>query len=307
MAKCAGHSTCWWKRYYTSYFPLIDLHIHTTSSDGTWTPEQIVLGAKNLGLDAIAITDHDTFAGYEEAQPVAAREGVQLIRGIELSTKLPPASPGGKAKTVHLLGYFLRPPEPALLEWVKEQQQIRHERNVQLSARLAELDVPVSLEEVRQRGRSMAGRPHFAAIMVEKGYVKTLQEAFDKYLDEKGAAYVDKHDPTLAEGIRQVRESGGIASLAHPIRLNRFGREEEDLIRQMAKMGLHAIEVYHSDHTPRHRERYEFLAQTYRLAVTGGSDFHGDNKPGVELGSGKGGNVAVPKNVLERLRSLSRG
>ena len=285
---------------------MIDLHIHTTASDGTWTPEQIVLGAKQSGLDAIAITDHDTFAGYEEARPIAARENVPLICAIELSTKLPPASETGRPKTVHLLGYFLRPPEPALLAWVKTQQQIRHERNVQLCARLAELNVPVTIEEVRERGRTMAGRPHFASLMVQKGYVATLQEAFDKYLDEKGAAYVDKHDPSLGEGIRQVREAGGIPSLAHPIRLNRFGQEEEDLIRQMAKMGLMAIEAWHCDHTPRHRERYEFLAQRYRLAVTGGSDFHGDNKPGVVLGSGKGNNVAVPRNVLERLRALSR-
>jgi predicted metal-dependent phosphoesterase TrpH len=284
---------------------LIDLHIHTTASDGTWTPEQIVTGAKQSGLDAIAITDHDTFAGYEEARPIAAREGVPLICGIELSTKLQSGGTG-RPRTVHLLGYFLRPPGPALLEWVKAQQQIRHERNVQLSARLAELGVPVTIDEVRERGRSMAGRPHFASLMVEKGYVASLQEAFDKYLDEKGAAYVDKHDPSLAEGIRQVREGGGISSLAHPIRLNRFGREEEDLIRQMAKMGLQAVEAWHSDHTPRHRERYEFLAARYRLAVTGGSDFHGDNKPGVSLGTGKGNNVSVPRKVLERLRSLAR-
>lgn len=285
---------------------MIDLHIHTTASDGTWTPEQVVTAAKQSGLDAIAITDHDTFAGYEEALPVAAREGVPLICGIELSTKLAPMSPNGRPKTIHLLGYFLRPPAAPLLEWVKAQQAIRHERNVQLSARLAELGVPVTLEEVRQRGRSMAGRPHFASLMVEKGYVSSLQEAFDKYLDEKGAAYVDKHDPSLAEGIRQVREAGGVSSLAHPIRLNRFGREEEDLIRQMAKMGLHAIEAWHSDHTERHRERYEILAQRYRLAVTGGSDFHGDNKPGVALGTGKNGNVNVPRKVLERLRGLVR-
>ena len=285
---------------------LIDLHTHTTASDGTWTPEQLVMGAKRLGLDAIAITDHDTFAGYDEAQPVAAREGVQLVCGIELSTKILPQSGSGRPKTVHLLGYFLRPPAPAFLAWIKTQQQIRHERNVQLSARLAELGVPVTMEEVGRRGRSMAGRPHFAAIMVEKGYVASLQEAFDKYLDEKGAAYVDKHDPSLGEAIRQVREAGGIPSLAHPIRLNRFGRDEEDLIRQMAKMGLLAIEAYHSDHTTRHCERYEILAQRYRLAVTGGSDFHGDNKPGVELGTGKGGNVAVSRKVLERLQSLVR-
>jgi len=285
---------------------LIDLHIHTTASDGTWTPGQVVTTAKHIGLDAISITDHDTFAGYEEARPLAAREGVQLICGIELSTKLHPAGGTGRPKTVHLLGYFLRPPGAVLLDWVKLQQQIRHERNVELAARLAELGVPVAMEEVRERGRTMAGRPHFASLMVEKGYVSTLQEAFDKYLDEKGAAYVDKHDPSLAEGIRQIREAGGIPSLAHPIRLNRFGNDEEDLIRQMAKMGLQAIEAWHADHTPRHRDRYEFLAQRYRLAVTGGSDFHGDNKPGVELGTGKGKNVAVPRKVLERLRSLAR-
>jgi 3',5'-nucleoside bisphosphate phosphatase len=285
---------------------LIDLHTHTTASDGTWTPEQLILGAKRAGLDAVAITDHDTFAGYEEAQPVAARESVQLICGIELSTKLQPASESGRPKTVHLLGYFLRPPAPALLEWVKTQQAVRHERNLQLCVRLAELGVPVTIDEVRQRGRSMAGRPHFAAIMVEKGYVSTLQEAFDKYLDEKGVAYVDKHDPSLAEGIRQVREAGGITSLAHPIRLNRFGRAEEDLIRQMAKMGLQAIEVWHADHTARHRERYEDMAHHYRLAITGGSDFHGDNKPGVELGTGKDSNVNVPRKVLERLRALAK-
>lgn len=284
---------------------MIDLHIHTTASDGTWSPAEIVAGAKRLGLDAIAITDHDTFAGYEEAKPAAAQEGIPLICGIELSTKLVAAG-GGRPKTVHLLGYFLKPPEQGLLDWVGEQQQIRHERNVQLAARLTELGVPVTIEEVRARGKSMAGRPHFAALMVEKGYVETLQAAFDKYLDEKGAAYVDKHDPSLAEGIRRVREAGGITSLAHPIRLNRFGREEEDLIRQMAKMGLQAIEAYHSDHTPRHCERYELLAQRYRLGVTGGSDFHGGNKPGVELGSGKGSNVNVPRKVLERLRALAK-
>jgi len=284
---------------------LIDLHIHTTASDGTWTPEQIVTGARSLKLDAIAITDHDTFAGYEEAKPIAAREGVQLVCGIELSTKLQP--PGAaRPKTVHLLGYFLRPPSPAIMEWVALQQQIRHDRNVELCARLAELNVPVTIDEVRARDKSMAGRPHFAAIMVEKGFATSIQDAFDKYLDEKGAAYVDKHDPSFAEGLRQIREAGGIASLAHPVRLNRHGRDEEDLLRQMVKMGLQAIEAHHSDQPARLRDRYEAMAQHYRLAVTGGSDFHGDNKPGVQLGTGREGNVNVYKKHLERLRALAR-
>jgi len=285
---------------------MIDLHTHTTASDGTFSPAQLVGEANRIGLDALAITDHDTFEGYEEARAEAQKADLALICGIELSTKL--FAPGAtRGKTVHLLGYFLSGPGQEFLEWIKGLQQARHERNVRLAARLQELGFDIRIEEVKELGRSMAGRPHFARLMVDKKYVQTTQEAFDKYLDEKGEAYVDKLEPALAEGIRMIREGGGIASLAHPVRLNRFGQQEEDLIRQMAKMGMQAIEVYHSDHSDRHVERYQFLAQRYKLAPTGGSDFHGENKLGVELGTGKNRNVSVPKKVLDRLRSMARG
>jgi len=284
---------------------LIDLHIHTTASDGSATPAAVIQEAKSIGLEAISITDHDTFDAYEEAVPAAREAGLQLIWGIEISTKLvQPGKPFGK--TVHLLGYFPKSPTPEFLEWIKEQQQARHERNIQLSERLRELNIDVTIDEVKALGRNMAGRPHFARLMVRKGYVQTIQEAFDKYLDERGQAFVEKHDPALAEGIRHIRDAGGVSSLAHPVRLNKLGTQEEDLIRQMAKMGMHAIEAYHCDHTERHLERYQLMARRYDLTVTGGSDYHGDLKPDVKLGTGRNNNIVVPNKVLDRLRALTR-
>jgi hypothetical protein len=284
---------------------LIDLHTHTTASDGTCSPAQLIEAAKSLPLQAISITDHDTFEGYDEALPIAARAGLPLVCGIELSTKLQEIG-RPRPRTVHLLGYFFNPPSQDFRDWIKSLAHSRHERNVELCALLQSMNVSITMEEVRAAGRNMAGRPHFAQIMMQKGYVRTIQEAFDVYLDEKGKAYVDKHDPTFQEGLRQIRAAGGVTSVAHPIRLGKHGIHEEDLLRQLAKMGLQALEAYHSDHPPRYQERYEFLARRYGLAVTGGSDFHGDMKPGVQLGSGKDNNVNVPRNLLDRLRMVAR-
>jgi predicted metal-dependent phosphoesterase TrpH len=286
---------------------LIDLHIHTTESDGTFSPAAVLDAAQAARLDAAAITDHDTFAGFDAAAPLAAAAGFDLICGIELSTKMP-SHDRPRGKTVHLLGYWMKSsPAKEFRGWLEELQASRRDRNVRLVERLQQLGLDITLEEVQAIGRSMTGRPHFARVMVDKGYVKTTQEAFDKYLDERGAAYVDREEPTLAEGIRHIRASGGVCSLAHPVRLGRrVPAQEEDLIRQMVKMGLQAIEVYHSDHNERDTERYQWIARRYDLAVTGGSDFHGEAKVGVNLGSGRNGNVTVPNKVLDRLRILSR-
>jgi len=286
---------------------LIDLHTHTTASDGSFEPAQLIEAAVAAKLDALSITDHDTFAGYDEARPFAEKAGLDLICGIELSTKMPqPGKPRGRS--IHLLGYFPKG-EPAneFQDWIRQLGESRKDRNLRLAKRLQELNIDVTIEEVEARGRNMAGRPHFAQILVEKGYVTTLQEAFDRYLDEKAEAYVDREEPMLGEGIRRINDAGGVASLAHPIRMGkRRPGEEEDAIRQMAKMGLPAIEAYHSDHTERDVERYQLIARRYELAVTGGSDFHGTNKPGVLVGSGKNGNVAVPNKVLDRLKQLAK-
>ena len=274
---------------------MIDLHTHTNESDGTYTPAQLVAEAAELRLEALGITDHDTLAGYDAAVPLAREAGVDLVCGIELSTKL-------RGRSVHLLGYFLQsPPSAAFREWLEEQKQSRRDRNRRLAARLREMGIDVSLEEVEQRGKSLAGRPHFAQVMVEKGYVADTRQAFDDYLDESAKAYVDRKEPTFAEGVQRIREGGGLPSLPHPVRVPRNGESFEDLLSEMVTAGLEALEVYHSDHEPDDERMFQTQAGRYNLKITGGSDFHGALKPHIRLGTGAG-NLNVPKAVLDNLR-----
>jgi 3',5'-nucleoside bisphosphate phosphatase len=247
----------------------------------------------------LSITDHDTFAGYERAMPLAQRLGVELIWGIELSTKL-------HGHSVHLLGYFPdgaaahEPAVPASFsQWVLDMQSSRRERNVRLAERLRELGFDITLEEAEARGRGMTGRPHFAQIMVEKGYVANFRQAFDEYLDESARGYVFRREPQLAEGVRRIREAGGIASLAHPARVR---EDVAAMMPELCSAGLNAIEAYHSDHAEEETRFYLGLADRYGLMVTGGSDFHGAVKPEVRLGTGCEGNLRVPEQVVERLR-----
>jgi 3',5'-nucleoside bisphosphate phosphatase len=279
---------------------MIDLHSHTTESDGTLTPEGLIEAAKSAGLEALAITDHDTFAGYELARAYADASGVRLIRGIELSTKMD----AGDRRTVHLLGYFLNG-EPAsdFVAWLKGMQESRRDRNRRLATRLQSMGIDIRIEEVEALGRNMAGRPHFARLMVSKGYVANYREAFDRYLDQSAPGYVDREEPLLAEAIERLRDAGGRSSLAHPVRLNMPSHDaEEKLVARLASQGLDAIEVWHSDHTAEDSERYGGFAAKYGLKMTGGSDFHGDNKPNVRLGVGPG-HLNVPASVLDVLRA----
>jgi predicted metal-dependent phosphoesterase TrpH len=175
----------------------------------------------------------------------------------------------------------------------------RRERNIRLIARLQELGFDITLEEAEARGRGMTGRPHFAQIMVEKGYVPNLRAAFDDYLDESAKGYVYRREPQFAEGVSRIRNAGGIASLAHPVRVR---GDIPELVPALCDMGMNGLEVYHSDHSPRETELYLSLAERYGLLATGGSDFHGDAKPGVRLGSGANGNLHIPEDLFERLR-----
>jgi len=272
---------------------LIDLHSHTNESDGTCSPAELIEEAKRCGVTTLGITDHDTFKGYDQALPLAGVAGVELICGIELSTKL-------HGHSVHLLGYFLNGGNmDAFRTWVTGQQEARRDRNVRLAARLRELGFEITLEEAEARGRGMTGRPHFAQIMVEKGYVADLRQAFDEYLDESARGYVFRAEPELSEGVALVRAAGGIASLAHPVRVK---GDIPALMPELCEAGLNAIEAYHSDHGPEDTENFLALAARYGMLVTGGSDFHGAVKPGLELGTGRGGNLQIPHDLVERLR-----
>lgn len=277
---------------------MIDLHTHTTESDGTYSPSELIAAAVEADLEALAITDHDTLSGYEQALPHARNADLPLLCGIEISTAL--GKP--RTRTVHLLGYFPGgSPAPEFREWILKMQAARRDRNRRLAARLQSLGVNIHLEEVEALGRSLAGRPHFARLMVQKGYVASMPEAFDRYLDESAPGYVEREEPSLEEGIRRVNEAGGLSSLAHPIRLGkRDAEEEEKLIAHIAVLGLSAIEAFHSDHSPADAQRYVRIAKKYGLRITGGSDFHGDNKPNIRLGAGPG-HLNISKTVLEAL------
>jgi predicted metal-dependent phosphoesterase TrpH len=273
---------------------LIDLHSHTNESDGTFSPAQLVAEAVRTGVEILGITDHDTFSGYDQALAPARETGVELVCGIELSTKL-------HGHSVHLLGYFLA--QDGLQEfrhWVLDLQAARRERNVRLVARLRELGFDITLEEAEARGRGMTGRPHFAQIMVQKGYVSNIRQAFDDYLDESATGYVYRREPQFSEGVAHIREAGGIASLAHPVRVR---GDVEKGMPELCDAGMNAIEAYHSDHGPKDTELYLRLAKRYGLMVTGGSDFHGAVKPSVALGTGCGGNLRIPGDLVQRLRA----
>jgi len=274
---------------------LIDLHSHTYESAGTLSPAQLIAEAVESGVRILAITDHDTFKGHDQAVDAAHAAGVELICGIELSTKL-------HGRSVHLLGYFLSHEKlAAFRDWVVELQQDRRERNIRLAEKLRELGFDITLEEAEARGRGMTGRPHFAQVMVSKGYVRDLRQAFDEYLDESAKAYVFRREPQFAESVEKIRSAGGIASLAHPIRVN---EDVPAIMPELCESGLNAIEAYHSDHTPEDTAMYLELARRYDLLVTGGSDYHGTVKPGVKLGTGDG-NLKIPEDLVDNLKAAA--
>jgi hypothetical protein len=277
---------------------MIDLHTHTDRSDGTFTPAELVAEAVRVGLHALAITDHDTMAGCDAALPHARDAGLDLVCGIELSTRY-------KGQSVHLLGYFPNGgPSDEFRAWLDFLLESRRDRNRRLIAKLQSLGVDITLEDVENKGRTLTARPHFARVLVDKGYVKDLQEAFDVYLDESAKGYVQRQDVPIDEAIERIAAAGGVSSVAHPVRIAKNDWEKvAEYVGDFASMGLGAIEVYHSDHSPENVSYYQSLARRFQLGVTGGSDFHGANKPSISLGTGHRGNLCVPDELLDRLRA----
>jgi predicted metal-dependent phosphoesterase TrpH len=285
---------------------MIDLHTHTDRSDGSTAPADLVEQACAAGLQALAIADHDTLAGYDAAAGVAHERGLELICAVELSTR--PDAPRGNGKrprSVHVLGYFLLgPPTAGFRKWLESQQASRRKRNLDLVARLHELGLQICLQDAEVYGRNQVGRPHFARVLLEKGYVSNHQEAFDRYLADDAQAGVDREEPTLEEGIQRIVDGGGLASLAHPVRLPERGDQLARLVERLMDAGLRGIEVVHSEHGPADCEEYADIARRFGLIPTGGTDYHGDNKPGVRLGSGIDGNVSLRYEFLDHMRAM---
>ena len=278
---------------------MIDLHVHTTASDGTMSPEEVVRYAKDRGLKAIAITDHDTVDGVPRALEEGRRTGIEVVEGVELSVDTPRG-------TCHLLGYFVDPSDDGFREKLRVVQRARAERNLRMIERLRELGVELSLEEVRAIApHGQLCRPHFALAMAKKGYVQSVDEAFERYLKKGGPAYVEKFKFTPEEAIESIRRAGGLPVLAHPFTLELEQQELEAFVRRLREQGLEGIEVYYPDHTEEQRAFYRQLAERYDLAITGGTDFHGASKEGIDLGVGRG-DMALPYSLLEALKERRR-
>ncbi len=280
----------------------IDLHSHTNESDGSLTPEELISLAASTGLAALAITDHDTLSGYEKARPFARQAALDLVCGIELNTRMSAAALRS-SRSVHLLAYFVSgQPANSFLTWLENERTERRSRNQRLARKLRSDGIDITVEEVEARGRSLAGRPHFARILVEKGYARNSEEAFRRYLGEEAPSFVPRESKTAEEAIDIVRSAGGVPVVAHPIRLGLPRAQERELLMRYRRAGLLGLEIYHSEHPPELQAYYHQLAAELDLLPTGGSDFHGAIKPDTQLGTGINGNVRVPAAFLEGLR-----
>ena len=274
---------------------LIDLHVHSNASDGTFAPAEVVRLAKKGGLRALALTDHDTIDGLAEAVAAGPRYGVEVIPGVEVSARFP----GG---SMHILGLGLNFPNGHLNERLAVLKRARAERNPQIIAKLNALGIKITLKQVEKHsGQGQMGRPHIARALMEAGYVRSIQEAFDLYLRYDGQAYVPKFRFPPAEAIAMIREVQGVPVLAHPFTLNlESAAALKNTLEELMALGLAGVEAIYSDQTPEQEALYLRLAEELGLLVTGGSDFHGDNKPEVSLGRMPG----QEKLTYERVEAL---
>jgi hypothetical protein len=282
----------------------IDLHSHSTAADGTLPPEEVVRLAKKLGLSALALTDHDTIAGIPAATAEAAKLGIDFLPGIEISCSYP--RPG----TMHLLGYGIDPTSPVLASMTQTLVGGRDARNLQIIQKLNDIGIPITLQEIQDlAGGDVIGRPHFAQVLVKHGVVSNIQEAFDRYLGQGGRVYVDKEQLTARRAIEMIRQSGGLPVLAHPSQLKKENNAQLEIaIKELIDYGLAGVEVIHSDHTDALIAFLNAFAERYNLLKTGGSDFHGGNKPHIQLG--KAGRRTIPRAffdaLVERKRSATK-
>jgi len=279
---------------------MIDLHTHSTASDGRLSPAALVSYAHEKGLEALALTDHDTVEGLAEALAAGQQLGLEVLPGIEISADWPES-------TLHILGYFIDYHDGQLLERLRILQDARNRRNPEIIRKLCSLGCDITLEEVMAEAiTGQVGRPHIAQVLLQKGYVKSSQEAFDRYLRKGGAAYVDKFRFDPREAISMIRAAGGLAVLAHPSTLAiRNSAELDAFVVAMKGCGLTGIEAFYSEHTPQQTRLYQEVARRHRLLVTGGSDFHGAYIKGIDLGIGNG-NLAVPYSLVAELKQAHR-
>ncbi len=282
--------------------PGVDLHTHSTASDGGLTPTALVQAAKAADLQALALTDHDTLSGLAEAAAAAQEVGLEFIPGCELSVT-------HGATRFHLLGLWTPTDADAIQTQLDELIAHRHNRNRIIVEKLQALGMDITYEEIlAEAGEGAVGRPHFAAVMHRKGCVNSLQQAFDVYLGDGGKAYEPKKVLTAEAALALLGNHGATTILAHPYQLGLGKDELAGLVVGLKDLGLHGLEAYYSEHSPSQTRAYLELAKRLDLVVSGGSDFHGPIKPKLSLGKGKG-DLRVPYEVVEtmKIRRLAQG
>lgn len=278
---------------------MIDLHVHSTFSDGSLTPEELIAEAVRVGLSAIALTDHDTTAGVPRLIAAAASTSVRAIAGVEISADV-------ASGTMHMLGFLIDPENHTLIDRLKWLREGREARNAEILEKLNKLGFGLTWDEVAAfAGEDVVGRPHFAQAMLARKIVKDKNEAFDKYLGKGKPAYANRRRMTPENSIELIRGAGGVPVLAHPFTLNLSAEALRKELKSLRELGLAGVEVFYSEHTPQMVSQYLNLSKELGLIATGGSDFHGAMNPDIKLGTGFG-SLHVPDEVTAQLDALRR-
>ncbi len=277
---------------------MIDLHTHTTASDGTLSPTQLIGEAKIVGLRAIALTDHDTVSGIAEAKEAASDSALEVVPGVEISTEI-------HTRPLHIVGLYIDPENEELLSALEFLRGGRDRRVHLILEKLVKARAPIEHKDVLEvaKGPSI-GRPHIAQALVNRGFAESPKIAFKRYLDKGRPGYVPKDKLDRRRAIEVIRAAGGVPILAHPSQTKLRGRDRESLVRELAGMGLLGIEAYCTGYSSYDVQALTALARKYELVVSGGSDFHGTAKPDIQLGTSTG-HLNVPDDLLEPIREVA--
>ncbi|GMQ57862.1 PHP domain-containing protein [Vallitalea sediminicola] len=278
----------------------VDLHVHTTASDGTYEPCELVeYASKQKDLAAIAITDHDCISGIKEAKESSELYNIEIVSGIEFSTRY-------NNTEIHLLGLYIDENNLSFVNGLNDIVDARNSRNIQMIEKLNNIGINISLQDVIATSNSeVYTRAHFAKALFQKGYVSSMREAFNKYIGNDSPCYVPRDKVTPKMAIELVLSCGGVPILAHPTLYNMDLRQLDALIGELTEIGLLGIEGLYSLYTKSQEKYLKDFADKYDLVISGGSDFHGSNKPNIDLGVGRG-NLEIPYSILETIKSKAK-
>jgi len=270
---------------------MIDLHMHSTFSDGTLTPAQLVERAKQNNIEVMAITDHDNVDGLKEGRKEAEKAGITFVDGIEVSANF-------LNKDIHILGYFLNLEDEEFFGWLRNLQEKRHNRTLEMLKKLSQLGIEISLAEVEGEVLgNVIGRPHIAKMIIKKGFAATMDEVFDRYLGDGKPAYIPKVGVDMVEVVKKLKANGAVVILAHPHLISHSDDTVINIIDMLVKNGLDGLELYYPNIDARKKNKLLKIAKKRGLILTGGSDFHGLNRAGIDLGTGD-----ISEKVFEILK-----